>query len=233
MKQKRMIIGLIVLVVILLIGGIGYVLWTNVVRWEEVLADVEPWEKAGEDYILVEVTGKKFQWMFRYPGKDQKLGAKNYKLYSKENPLGQVWEDSLNKDDFHTGELVLPVGKKVRLTINAQDVVHGVYIPQFRVKMDAVPGMPTYFVFTPMITTDSMRLQLKKKKKWNTSDKQKPDKKRWETFDYELVCNEVCGKGHYDMHSVVRIVEEEEYQLWLEKKEQSSYYKEHVSKRIH
>jgi cytochrome c oxidase subunit 2 len=59
------------------------------------------------------------------------------------------WQDERSLDDFLPNELVLPVNKKVRVRITSRDVLHNFYLPHFRLKMDAVPGMPTYFVFTP------------------------------------------------------------------------------------
>ncbi|MFN9680128.1 MAG: flagellar motor protein MotB, partial [Bacteroidota bacterium] len=103
----------------------------------------------------------------RYPGADGLIGEKNYKLISSENPLGQNWKDEKNLDDFLATELVLPVGQKVRVRITAQDVLHNFYLPHFRVKMDAIPGMPTYFVFTPSKTTEEYRQELKKYAEYN------------------------------------------------------------------
>ena len=113
--------------------------------WNTVMADV----KEGEDYIEIEATGQQFNWIMRYPGADGKLGTRDYKLTTANNQLGQDFKDSKNWDDILPGqELYLPVGKKVRVRITAKDVLHNFYLPHFRVKMDAVPGMPTYFVFT-------------------------------------------------------------------------------------
>lgn len=188
--------------------------------WNEVMADV----KEGEEVIEIEATGYQFAWHLRYPGADGKLGTRNYKLIDGTNPLGQDWTDSKNHDDLHPGEIVLPVGKKVRVRITARDVLHNFYLPHFRVKMDAVPGMPTYFVFTPSKTTEEYRQELKKYPEYQVpSDPSNPKSDPlWKTFEYELACAELCGSGHYSMRRIVRIVSEEEYQKWLT--EQSSYY---------
>ena len=66
-----------------------------------------------------------------------------------------------NHDDIHVDEIVLPKGKKVRVRITARDVLHNFYLPHFRVKMDAIPGIPTYFIFTPEMTTEEYRQNLK------------------------------------------------------------------------
>ena len=188
--------------------------------WNEVMADVG----SDEEFMEIEATGYQFAWHLRYPGPDGKLGARDFKQINGSNPLGQVWTDKKNMDDFHPSEIVLPVNKKVRVRITARDVLHNFDLPHFRVKMDAVPGMPTYFVFTPTLTTEEYRQNLREYKNYQQpSDPEDPDgPKLWETFDYELACAELCGSGHFSMRRVVRIVSEEEYQAWLSK--QGSYY---------
>jgi cytochrome c oxidase subunit 2 len=71
--------------------------------------------------------------------------------------------------------------------------------------MDAVPGIPTHFWFRPTITTAEM------KKITNNPD-----------FEYVLVCNKLCGAGHYNMQKKMRIVTEAQYEAWLST--QNSYY---------
>ena len=90
--------------------------------------------------------------------------------------------------------------------------------------MDAVPGMPTYFVFTPTKTTEEYRQELRNYDEYQQpSDPKDPESDPlWKTFEYELACAELCGSGHYSMRRVVRIVSEEEYQDWLS--QQQSYY---------
>ncbi len=188
--------------------------------WNKVMSDVGP----DEDFIELEATGMQFSWLLRYPGEDGELGARDYRKIDGTNPLGQVWEETANLDDFHPSDIVLPVDNKVRVRITARDVLHNFYLPHFRVKMDAVPGMPTYFVFTPTKTTEQYREELKKYPEYRVpEDPDDPDgPEKWETFDYELACAELCGNGHFSMKKTVRIVTEEEYQEWL--KEQKSYY---------
>lgn len=202
-----------VVMVLLVINGL--------VVWNNVMYDVEP----GEEYVELEATGYQFAWDLRYPGADGKLGTKNYQLINgANNPLGQDWTDRANIDDFHATEIYLPVGKKVRVQITAKDVLHNFYLPHFRLKMDAVPGMPTYFVFTPTTTTEEYRQRLSEYPEWQVpadpSDPEGPQ--RWELFDYELACAELCGNGHYSMRRIVKIVSEEEFNKWFN--EQRSYF---------
>jgi cytochrome c oxidase subunit 2 len=209
-----------VVMTFLVVGGLD--------AWNDVMADVEE----GEDYIEIEATGYQFAWHLRYPGPDGKLGARDYKMISATNPLGQVWSDEKNLDDFHPSEIVLPVGKKVRVRITSRDVLHNFYLPHFRVKMDAVPGMPTYFVFTPTTTTEEYRAKLgalndrgePQYPEWHAPlDPEDPEgPTKFEDFNFELACAELCGKGHYAMRRAVRIVSEAEYKNWLS--EQQSYY---------
>jgi cytochrome c oxidase subunit II len=188
--------------------------------WNKIMADIKP----DEEYIEIEAMGQQFGWLLRYPGADGKIGSRDFKMTSGTNPVGQDWADSKNADDFHPDEVVLPVGKKVRVRILAKDVLHNFYLPHFRVKMDAIPGLPTYFVFTPVKTTSEFRSELAKYPEWNLPfDKTEPNGgKRWEKFEYELACAELCGKGHYSMRKRVRIVTQEEYDAW--EKTQKSYY---------
>lgn len=208
-----------VVMTFLVIGGLD--------AWNEVMADVPVNAEAGKDYIEIEATGYQFAWDIRYPGEDGKIGTKNYKLIKPGvNSLGQDWTDEKNWDDFMPSEIVLPVGVPVRVRITSKDVLHNFYLPHFRLKMDAVPGLPTYFVFTPEVTTEEYRERLKNTPEYNVPDPDDPSKMKWETFDYELACAELCGRSHFSMRRIVRIVPENEYVDWLKK--QQSVYKTQV-----
>lgn len=155
--------------------------------------------EAPKDALLVEVTGHQFGWEFRYPGADKTLGRKNFKLSGGANSLGVDFDDPASHDDIHVGATMhLPKGKPVKLVINAQDVIHDVGLSHFRLKMDAVPGIPTTLWFTPLYTTKEM-----KEKTGNAN------------FTYELSCDQMCGKGHFSMRGVIIVESQEEYDLWL------------------
>jgi cytochrome c oxidase subunit II len=148
---------------------------------------------------IVEVTGSQFKWEFRYPGKDGVLGKKFYKLTTADNPLGQVWDDVNNHDDVYgSGELHLVVNKPVRMVIYAKDVIHDVGLAHFRMKMDAVPGMPTTMWFTPTKTSKQM-----------AKETGKPD------FTYEISCDQMCGAGHTRMRGTIIVETQEEFDLWM------------------
>ena len=201
-----------IVMTLLVIGGLDV--------WNEVMADVTE----EDDYIEIEATGVQFNWLLRHPGADGQLGTRDYKMITGLNPLGQDWTDPKNHDDIQPNEIVLPVNKKVRVRITSRDVLHNFYLPHFRVKMDAVPGIPTYFIFTPTKTTEEYRQELSTYPEYQVpADPEDPEgPELWEVFEYELACAELCGKGHFSMRRVVRIVSEEEYQGWLD--QQSSYY---------
>lgn len=159
-----------------------------------------PSEAEMKKALSIEVTGEQFKWNVRYAGADNQLGVRNYKLTTPTNGLGIDFTDKKSWDDKLGGEIVLPVGRPVRFTIQSKDILHSFFIPDFRVQMNAVPGMPTYFQFTPSITTAEMR-----EKTGNAA------------FDYTLLCNKICGAGHYNMQYKVRVVSEKEYEEWLAK----------------
>lgn len=184
--------------------------------WNDVMPDVDP----DDDFIEIEAVGQQYQWEIRYPGADGKLGTRNYKLIDPAtNTLGLDFTDEKTHDDILTAppEFYLPVGQKVRVRITSKDVLHNFYLPHHRVKMDAIPGLPTYFIFTPTITTEEYRKRLKGHPDWEVpAEEDEPDgPKRWEAFEYELACAELCGKGHYSMRRVLKVVSQREYDQWL------------------
>ena len=148
--------------------------------------------------INIDVTGHQFAWEIRYPGRDGVLGKTDYTKYTALNILGVDYTDKNSFDDLKADTLVLPVNKMIRINIHAQDVIHSFYMPHFRLQLNAVPGLPTFFKFVPTITTEKMR-QI-------TNDPK---------FEYLLYCNKICGDAHYNMQKVVRVVSAEEYQDWL------------------
>lgn len=166
--------------------------------WQEITNSADA--KGDRPSLNIEVTGHQFAWELRYPGKDLKLGAVNYKLVTGDNKLGIDFKDRNSFDDLQADTMYLPVNRSVRLNIRAQDVIHSCYMPHFRVQLNAVPGLPTFFKFTPTITTADMRNRLNN-----------PD------FEYLLYCNKICGGIHYNMKKVVRVVTEAEYQQWIAK----------------
>lgn len=137
---------------------------------------------APEKAHVVEIMGYQFAWDVRYPGKDNVLGDYDYRLINASNSHGIDFTDKNSMDDFPSPKVVIPKGEPVLFKIRARDVLHSVFAPHMRLKMDAVPGMPTRFWFIPTKTTAEMRAELND-----------PE------FEYEIACTEICGRGHFSM----------------------------------
>ncbi len=195
------IIPAIVLTILVVFGSLT---WKNIM-------DVPVSEQ--KSALNVDVTAHQFAWEVRYPGKDGKLGIKNYKLFSPSNKLGVDFKDRNSYDDLNADEIVVPVNKPVRINLIAQDVIHSFYLPWFRVQINAVPGLPTFFQFVPTVTTDDMRTKLDNS-----------------TFEYKLYCNKICGGNHFNMQKVFRVVKEAEYQDWVAK--QKPYLSDQLKKEL-
>jgi cytochrome c oxidase subunit II len=141
-----------------------------------------------KDAAVFEAVGKQWYWSFRFPGKDGKLGTVDAKYVTDKNPFGMNPDDPDGQDDVLVAspELHLPVGKPVKALLRSIDVLHDFAVPQFRAKMDLVPGLVTYIWFTPT-----------------------------RTGKFDLLCNELCGIGHFVMRGKVVVEEEREFQAWL------------------
>ncbi|CAN5226193.1 cytochrome c oxidase subunit II [soil metagenome] len=163
---------------------------------------------ASKDAVVIELVGQQWAWTARYPGsKDEELGKIDFRLITDINEFGLDLSDKNSFDDFKSLELHLPVGREVLLKIRAKDVLHSVFLPHFRVKMDAVPGMQTVFKFKPTLTTEEMRT-----KTGNPN------------FNYEMACTEICGKGHFSMRFPVIVEDEDTFKKW--KTSQESWLKQ-------
>jgi len=138
----------------------------------------------------LEVVGQQWRWSFRLPGEDGLLGKADTQKVSPENPLGLNPYDTNGQDDIviDGDDLHLLLGRPVKVLLRSIDVLHDFYVPEFRAKMDLVPGMVTYFWLTPTRTG---------------------------TFD--ILCAELCGVGHPQMRGTVIVEEESAYTTWLKK----------------
>jgi cytochrome c oxidase subunit II len=97
------------------------------------------------------------------------------------------WIFVYDNDKETENELVVPENTPVKINVTSLDVIHGLYIPAFRVKVDAVKNMPTYVWF-----------------------------RTGEQGSFDIFCTEYCGTGHSSMHGKVRVVSQSEYTKWLE-----------------
>ncbi len=134
------------------------------------------------DALLVEVTGQQFRWIVRYPGHDGRFGRTDAKLASGDDEkayIGVDKTDPASADDvILVGQMYLPAGRPVRVQVKSTDVIHSFFLPNFRVKQDAMPGMSIETWFTP----------------------QKPG-------EFEIACAELCGLGHYKMRGDLHVVD--------------------------
>lgn len=137
---------------------------------------------------IVEATGQQWQWGFRFPGKDGVLGTASVRHITPENPFGLNPRDPHGRDDIliESSELRLPVDRPVKMVLRSKDVLHDFYVPQFRAKMDLVPGIVTYFWLTPT-----------------------------RTGTFEILCAELCGIGHHMMRGTVIVEKGADFDAWL------------------
>ncbi|MGQ0833631.1 MAG: c-type cytochrome [Gammaproteobacteria bacterium] len=136
----------------------------------------------------VEVIGQQWHWSFRFPGQDERFGKAYTRLISNENPFGLDPDDPRGQDDvlIRSPRLLLPVGQPVKMLLRSKDVLHNFQVAQFRTKMDLVPGQTGYIWLTPT-----------------------------RTGEFEILCAELCGIGHFTMRGMVRVVEPAEFDAWL------------------
>ncbi len=139
-----------------------------------------------------EVVGQQWQWSFRLPGPGGRLGKSDAEFISDKNPLGLNPGDPDGRDNIIVvaDDMHLPVGRPVKVLLRSIDVVHNFYVPEFRAKMDLMPGLVTYFWFTPT---------------------------RAGTF--EILCAGFCGVGHPQMRGNIVIEPEADYRAWLQKQQ--------------
>jgi len=158
---------------------------------------VDIMDKAPDDSEQIEIMGYQFAWAVRYGGADGELGGSDFRLIDLDNRMGVDFADRKAHDDFIPTEIHVPKGKNVEFKIRATDVIHSVYAPHFRLQMNAVPGLPTSFWFVPTKSTADMREE--------TGD---------DSFNYELVCNKICGRGHFAMRYIIVVDEPDDYTKW-------------------
>ncbi len=144
--------------------------------------------KVPKGAVKVEVLSYQWGWNYRLAGEDGILGTTSIHNISDENPYGLDLNDPNGKDDLmvQDADLHLQIDKPVELLLRSIDVIHNFYIPEFRAKMDMVPGLVTYYWVTPT-----------------------------KTGEYEILCAELCGTGHYAMLGTVIVEEESDYTNWL------------------
>jgi len=162
--------------------GVAAMLAPGLVVWSRFIT-------APAEAVEVEAVGQQWSWNFRLAGQDGRLGTTDVReVRPVGNPLGVSPDDPHGQDDIvvEAADLHLLLGRPVRLQLRAIDVLHSFYVPEFRAKMDLVPGMVTQLWFTPT-----------------------------RTGRFQILCAELCGFGHPDMRGWVVVDDERDYRTWL------------------
>lgn len=139
-----------------------------------------------EDSTHIRITAQQFAWNVHYPGPDGKFGRTDPSLVDSTNPIGLDPKDPASADDLVVvNDFHVPLGKPILVDLTSQDVIHSFFVPEFRIKQDAVPGM-----MIPVWVEPTLKGQ------------------------FELVCSQLCGVGHYRMIGHVKVDSPEEYRAW-------------------
>jgi cytochrome c oxidase subunit 2 len=140
-----------------------------------------------EEANHVAIVAEQFAWNIQYAGKDGKLGRRDPKLVHFTNTIGLDRDDKNAKDDVvGTNELHLPLGKPTLIELSSKDVIHSFFVPEFRIKQDAVPGMNIQVWVEPTMAGH-----------------------------FEIGCAQLCGVGHSIMRGDVYVHTQAEYDEWL------------------
>ena len=163
--------------------GVAALLAPGLVVWDKYVT-------VPKNALKIEVLAYQWGWKYRLPGDDGILGKTDIKYITDENPFGLIAEDKNGMDDLLVDSEVLhlEIDKPVKFELRSLDVLHNFYVPQFRGKMDMVPGLITYYWLTPT-----------------------------RTGDFEVLCAEFCGTGHYAMRGRVIVDEKKDYEKWITK----------------
>ena len=141
--------------------------------------------------IRVRAVGEQFAWNFHYPGPDGVFGKQNVAYLSSSNPLGINPNDPAGKDDVVSkNEMHIINFRPTVIDISAKDVIHSFSLQHMRMCQDAIPGSSIPMWFRPIVAGE-----------------------------YEIVCAQLCGAGHYAMRSIMKVETEAEFNAWM--KEQS------------
>jgi cytochrome c oxidase subunit 2 len=145
---------------------------------------------AEKESVVIRVTGRQFNWMARYPGKDGTFGKQDIKFVNGQNALGIDPADPAGKDDvlMQNSEVTVPVNTNIIVHISSMDVIHSFKVFPMRVNQDAIPGMSIPVHFKPM-----------------------------QVGTFPINCAQLCGAGHASMKGFLKVVSPAEYEAWLAK----------------
>ena len=183
----------------------------------------------GQSVVQVNIMARQFQWFFHYPGADGKFGRTDllwrqntgdpaeeiglmrgyiedfldedlFEQISDDPERAHLLEaDDAAQDDIVTSVMMIPVDRKVHVQITSKDVLHSFFLPYFRVKQDAVPGLIGHIWF------ESNRLSADVMGVYANGDP-KP---------FDIICAELCGAQHYTMRGQLFVVTEQAFAKWL------------------
>jgi cytochrome c oxidase subunit II len=141
----------------------------------------------GEAANKVDVVAEQFAWNVIYPGPDGKFGKRDPNLIHFTNPVGIDYSDPASADDVVlANELHMPLEKPTLIRLMSKDVIHSFFVPEFRIKQDAVPGMEIPVWVEPT-----------------------------KTGTFEISCAQLCGFAHSLMRGDVMVHEPAEFDTWL------------------
>jgi cytochrome c oxidase subunit 2 len=136
--------------------------------------------------LQVNVLAQQFGWNFQYPGADGVFGRTDIRKMTNSNPMGLDETDPAGKDDVIAPILHLIANRPTTVNLRSKDVIHSFFLPNLRVKQDAVPGLAIQITFTPTVAGE-----------------------------YEIACAELCGLNHYSMRSMLTVdATEQEFLTW-------------------
>ncbi len=148
----------------------------------------------GENVIRVNAIAYQFGWDFHYPGPDGEFGKRSASLVSVDNPIGLDYKDPAAADDFVTkNKLTAPIDQPLIAEITSKDVIHNFAVKHMRIGQDAIPGLRIPVNFTPI-----------------------------RTGEFEIICGQLCGSGHYSMKAWLVIENEEDYLKWQDREVKSA-----------
>jgi len=169
-----------VILTVLTTIGVAGLLAPGLIVWDDYVSPPE-------DAMPIEAMGQQWYWSFRLPGEDGILGTTDARNINADNPFGMNKNDPNGQDDILIeGDDLHLEHKPVKFLLRSIDVLHNFYVPQFRAKMDLVPGMVTFYWIRPTVAGN-----------------------------YEILCAELCGVGHHAMRGFVQVDESDAYKDWL------------------
>ena len=157
-----------------------------------------------DETIEIRVVAQQFAWNIHYPGVDGKFGRTYATLVDEEvNPIGLDRSSPYGADDIVTlNQMHLPVDKQTIIYLSSKDVIHSFFLPEMRVKQDAIPGMSVPIFFIPTMTSADFLNEIKGSAR--------------DGKGYEIACAQLCGNSHYRMRGFLTVESEDEYNAWLD-----------------